>query len=307
MTRLKYALSALLFVFSATAFGEEGYDEWTCREGEMLKGVGLQCISCGVQQYYSDKGQSDVVPSSKWLTLLAVSARQFRELPKISTSNGYGSQETDAMKKVIIAQIQAYGFCTKYISKDTLQLTGGKNYRDLSDPDWKIITPFIKFDHEKSAVNDIAKRFGFKDSTILGFGTDALTNMRDFIDDSHLNNFTVTSKRTNFKNKLNAALSNGYNISGEKIDKKEIIGSGDKDQGLTRCLEEVRQRLNSRDFSNDNVELCGAMAKSCKMDSSFCGGSTNSSRSNNQEYRPSSTSKQLGPPPGTSNRSGGVK
>lgn len=271
MTRLKFALSALLLVLSATAFAE-GYDEWNCRERDMLKGMGLQCVSCGVQQYYSDKGQTDVVPSEKWIALLAVGARQFRQLSNgrpAPRTGGYSDEETNNMKKVIISQIQAYGFCTKYISSDTLKITGGKDYRDLSGKDWDYVKSLIKADHEERDMNKAAKFFGFKD----GFVSDlALPNMRSLMDDEHLRDFTVDSKRKDFKDKLRSALAPEYTVSGERSTAPQIIGAGDKDNGLRQCLEEVQQRLKAEPLQNSNVAFCSTMAKACQMNDEFCGG-----------------------------------
>lgn len=308
MTRLKYALSALLLVFCATGFAEEdGYDAWNCREGEMLKGVGLQCISCGIQKYYSDKGKSEVVPSSKWLTLLAVNARQFRTLKSgAPSSTGYGTEEANAMKRVIISQIQAYGFCTTYISRDALRATGGKQYRDMSSNDWKQFTPLIKFDQEESNVLTAAKAFGFRNSSFLGIdqGKDALISMRSMFDDSHLNDFDVTQKRAVFKGKLKEALSD-YDVSGERKSTPEVIAGGDKDNGLRRCLEEVQQRLNTREFSDGNQALCETMASSCQMQKGFC--NKNDFSNSSGSYTPQPPSRPLGNPPSGGKPPRGVK
>ena len=253
-----------------------GYDSWSCREQSGLIGAGLQCVSCGVQQYYSDQGLSDIVPSEKWIMLLAVNDRIHRDLNgSRKRDNIRGTVESNNLKRLVISKIQAYGFCTKYISQRTMKLTGGRNYRDLSSEDWQYIKDFMGGarlnPNDSRDQNGIAKElFGFRD-TLVGQGSAAA--MSQFLDDTEEDNegMSVMSKRSAFKNKLGKALGNGYDVSGERIDTPNTIAAGDKDQGLRQCLQEVQQRLNSPEFADGNFGFCSAMAKSCSLQDDFCG------------------------------------
>lgn len=257
--------------------GSDGYDRWNCREQDMLIGVGLQCISCGLQDYYSQHGQSDVVPSEKWLALLAVNARSFRPIKSYglpgrpASSNGYGTNEMDNMKRLVIAQIQSYGFCTKYISKDTMKVTRGSRYRDLSSSDWAFVKQYINFSGSSKSLDNVAKFFGFRGSFL---GNSPMENMRSLFDDSNLDNENsnapIIEKRRLFKDKLKSTLTE-YDISGEKIDNKiDLFAAGDADNGIHQCMEEVQKRLNSSDYSTPNVDMCENMAKSCNLATDFC-------------------------------------
>lgn len=290
MRHLKFTLCAFLFVIgsSSLSLAEDNYDAWNCRERDALKAAGLQCLSCGIQQFYSDKGQADVVPSEKWLAFLAVNARAFRQLgaerppqgpgkpgtpgPRPSRNSGDNSQELDNMKIVMIKQLQAYGFCTRFISKDTLKVTGGKNYRDLSADDWRFLRNLISRETNETEVNNAAKFFGFKQPSFLGIesGKVAMQSMRDLIDDSELNEFSSSNKRSEFKEKLKKILTSEYDVSGERTHNNQVLASDDKDQGMRKCLEEVQQRLKSPEFSDDNKAMCTSMANACGIGLGVC-------------------------------------
>ncbi len=311
MTRLKYALCALLLVFSATAFAgddDDGYDRWNCREQSGLIGAGLQCVSCGIQQYYSSKGKPEMVPSEKWIMLLAANGRIHRDLNSSKKrDNIRGTVESESLKRLVISQIQAYGFCSRYIGKNTQQVTGGRNYRDLSGDDWKYLNTFMEGlaldPDDRKTQNKIAKDlFGFKDTV---FGNGSAEAMEKLMDDLELDkqSASVTTKRTVFKKKLSSALGNGYDISGEKSETPNVIAAGDKDQGLRRCLEEVQQRLNTPEFADGNQAFCESMASSCSLAKNFC----NKNAGSNDGYRPPRPlNKSLPSPPGPGKNSGGV-
>lgn len=292
MKTLRYALLTLLVVFGTSAFAtpqyasnsdeggtDEEWDDFLCRNQTHLVGMGLQCISCGVQKYYSDHGRPNIVPSEKWISLLAVGARNFKNIEsspdgkRHMSTGGYGSIEMDNMKKVVIHQIQAYGFCVNYISKDAKNVTGGKNYRDLTAAESKYVTQAAKRALKEDDLNDVSKFFGFKQSKFLFFETSdhgAIDGAKTFFDDANLNDATTVFKREVFKKKLNDAL-NDYDISGEKKqNREEIIAAGDKDNGLRQCLEEVQRRLQSPEYKTANTELCQTMAAQCEVEDSVC-------------------------------------
>ena len=275
----KIILASVIF-FTSASFA--GYDSWNCRERDMLKGLGLQCISCGVQKYYSSKDENkEVVPSEKWIALLAVNARAFRALKSDAiskSSHGYSTTELDSMRRAVIAQIQAYGFCTHYMSKEAFDtITKGsvkpKPFQDLTGVEWDYFKNFVTKDLSKSEINAAAKKFGFKQSTVLGIETGgdvAMENMQSLFDDHEFDNGTITAKRNEFKRKLKNALSTGYDVSGEKVEKKEIFGFNEEDQGLKQCMEEVQRRMSEPQFAGENAEMCKSMVKACDLNTSFC-------------------------------------
>ena len=295
MARLKYVLGVLLILCSAIAFAEDDYDAWSCHEGDMLKPMGLQCISCGIQSYYGSKSNAkDIVPSEKWLVLLASGARAFYDInPK--QKNRFSDTEKTAIQKIVISQIQAYGFCTQYISKEALRATGGARYRDLSSPEWAFFKEFIKTDQSEAGLTEAAKKFGFQhDGFFSGSNNSAFSNLKYLLDDSQIRS-SFADKRGEFKSKLEEALKPEYNASGEKSSGRQILADKDKDGGLRKCLEDVRMRLNTEAISGGSSELCESMAKACSLQSTFCQ-SQNGSRKESVETS-GGERKPLPPPP----------
>lgn len=286
MTRLKYALSAILLVTgSASTSIAKTYDEWNCREGEKLKLTALQCVSCGVQSYFSEKVGHEVVPSERWMFLLGMTAKQTIKLG----GRGVPSEDTDRNQQMrVIKQIQRYGFCTNY---------GDKRKRDPKKPYWRdyAFNFTNRGNADESKLNEIAESFGFAKNSFLGFGNKAggnmrylLNNVRDYnkSDDESGNGpvdfgaQSFSDKRTTFQKRLKETLDSGYDVSGEKKSGSSTsIASTPDGDDLRVCLEQVDQmqsgnsELSSFFQSNkENIAFCKTMADSCGIeDQSFCG------------------------------------
>src|SRR5690606_23809047 len=101
----------IAFLITASSpFARAGMDDIDCEYNNMSKLMGLACISCGIQKHYADKGKP-TIPSEKWLALLAVNARAFRDL---NFDGGIHSDDVvrdgtsnENMQKVVISQVQA--------------------------------------------------------------------------------------------------------------------------------------------------------------------------------------------------------
>lgn len=263
MNIYKKTFVVLAGLFTASA-ALAGYDEFDCRSNNMMELSGVACVSCGIQKYYSDKGQ-EVVPSEKWLALLAVNTRAFRNTNPGSTDDIVRSDiAKENLQKVIISQVQAYGFCKDYLGKNTARSVRSKYYPDMSSKDWEFFNGFItnSRDRNQTELGKAAKEFGFQSNAgLFGNGNkEAYENMRYMMDDVDYRSATLFEKRSAFKEKVNEAL----------YGKKLVAVSGGDDQGLRRCLEEVQAHLNNPPSDQESVKFCATMSNACDIDTGFC-------------------------------------
>lgn len=263
MKKYQHVLTVAAIVF-ASATSLAGYDEFECVTNPNLESANLQCISCGISKYYADKGM-EVTPSHKWLALLALKARE----QGLGVSNGVVRSDLakERLQKSIIAEIQAYGFCTEYLGKNTLKNGRSKNYHDVSAEEWRVFFEFINRDKipPEKGYAKIAEQLGFKNPGFFGKGT-AKDNM-DYLFQGAFENLSLDEKRALFKEKLNEGLAPDYNVSGDPVEKaKEFIAAGDKDQGLRNCLSDIKKRFFEQQMSDkDTFQLCETVATSCDL------------------------------------------
>lgn len=294
---MKLFITAALLSSTISVSALAAYDDFDCRASASLKNAYLDCVSCGAQKYFSDKfPDKEVVPSEKWLAFLGVMTKQTSHLAPSRPDGRFTSRDNDivsnfdareAYQKKVIAQVQAYGFCTKFIGK--------KNRgKDMSADDWKVVFSYLTTSKNASdaELEKLAEFFGFDNPK---FGSKAESNMRYLVtgkrvnpaletNRNRLNDFSEDPKdqrRPNFKRRLSEILDSNYDISGERTDTRAAITTGDKSTGLRECLEEIRgmqegrgDTMASTAFRNDSssYEFCSTMANSCDMAPNFCAG-----------------------------------
>ena len=262
-------------------------DDWYCKDSKWLKGAELQCVSCGIQTYFRNKHGKEVIPSEKWLLLLGLTARQTIGL-------GKSTDAVDNKRIRVIAQIQRYGFCTKY-GEDRKEKSGEKTWKTFA----------VGYNNQKyndDTLSDIAKVFGFN-KPFFG-GSVAKENLRYLLNnrpkdkDDYKSGETVPDdfskqswedKRSQFMTRLSEAVEN----------KKNIISSEPEGDDLRTCLEQIKQEQDGnvnnpvyKDFlenKEQNLDFCKAMTESCELEDtiSVCGGFP----------KPNQSEKPAPPPP----------
>lgn len=271
-------LGISLFVSAAHA----DYDDAACRKNTMLDLMGLGCISRGIQDYYSTKTQDmdnppQIVPSEKWLALLGMMETQTGRLDLDPTTGRPNKRERpdqvdsivtspdakEIFQRDIIMKIQAYGFCTSYVSKETNRATGGKACKDLSADDWNCLRPTIagRMNLDTIQLQKMAEFFGFKSS-------DDMRNLTIGLNDPNHSifwNSTFQERRKSFA---------------ARLDQEIASGIASKDNGLKVCMEQMQRTLSgtsgdpivSKFLANDHEGLafCRNMADSCEIDAGFC-------------------------------------
>lgn len=259
MKQFSKALLATAIAFTASP-SFAGYDEFDCRTNNQMKNAGLECITCGIQKYYADKG-TPVEVSDKWLTMIALNVQK---------EFGYNTVRSDVDKenfqKEVIRRIQTYGFCSEYLGKDTKKVGRSREYKDMSHADWTYFNQLLNRDARPSEkqMADAAEKLGFK--TGWTSSTPALENM-NYLFEGMFEGRSLDEKRAMFKEKLRQALESDYTVSGERKEKsKEFIAKGDKDQGLTRCLEDLNNKFMKKPMGDKETHaFCGVIANSCDI------------------------------------------
>ncbi len=125
------------------------------------------------------------------MALLATNVRAYRNLK----SDEYTTQQN--LQRVVISQIQAYGFCTRY-------LANGET-KDMTGDDWKYFSQFTNSsDRSEDDLGAAAKKFGFKGGGgILSSGKkEAYANMKFLMDDVEIKSADLNYKRSNFREKF---------------------------------------------------------------------------------------------------------
>ncbi|WP_374078333.1 hypothetical protein [Bdellovibrio bacteriovorus] len=254
------AIAAIAFT-SATSFA--GYDEFNCVTNDSLELSNLQCISCGISKYYADKGV-EVTPSHKWLAILALKVRE----NKLDKDGKGTTTSTDAevnYKQQVIKKIQAYGFCTEYVGKDTPSRS--KNMHDMSSTEWRTFFEFLNRDDlpSEKSYDKLSESLGFRSTALFGSGG-AKKNM-DYLFEGFDEDLSLNDKRALFKDKLKQGVASDYNVSGEKIENsRKFISSGDKDQGLRNCLSDIKRRFFEQQMSDkETFKMCEVMANACDL------------------------------------------
>jgi len=282
----KLVLLCLAFsLVTVSAWADDSDSDSSCKTDPMQKLAGLQCISCGIQAYYQNKTKDldnppQIVPSEKWLAFLAATEVQTGWL-KIDRSKKFKqsdnaivtNDEADFIyKKDIIAKIQAYGFCTSYVSRQTIRATGGKPGRDLDAGDWtNYVLPATTHNlslNEKQ-LQEMGTFFGFRNAFL---GSKADTNMKYLVngddpDRAIFDNATFIQRREDFLVRLQKTLDSG-------------VASPPKDNGLMVCLQQMQNNLTGTgkdpllakfsSSNNEGVVFCRSMADSCNIDAGFC-------------------------------------
>lgn len=279
---LSALLSLALFSPSVWANDEEDDSSSNCQVNQAMENAQLACVSCGIQKYYQQSGK-DVVPSEKWLAFLGVATRNYKKLnPDSRKASGEDIVRSDVALQSfqwnVIAQVQAYGFCTEFLSKDTKKAPRSKAYRDLSSEDWTKLYNYLTRSTERSEkeMNDLAKNtFGFADAL---FSDKAQENMKSFINDENFKDSSIQTRRETFRGRLNKALAPEYDVSGERTGNVQILQNGSSDQGMRKCLEEIRDGLDGKTAigrafvsSKENYSICRSMASSCQLKGDLCG------------------------------------
>lgn len=241
MRRFSTAAAAAILLFTANGFA--GYDNCTTTgQSDMLPLMGLACVSCGVQMYYSTQGKGDTVnPSEKWLATLAAGARNLREL----NPGGRGAHSESIVKndtammsmhQVVISQIQAYGFCTKDYPVE-----------------WRNIRKFITNNSERSAKEQkqLAKLLGFDSRSdfaeLLNDAAKVDKNTGEVIKE------TLEDRRRKFRETAS-----------------NLIAKDDLDDDLKSCLLEMRAKKVEQMTDQQSYKLCTTMADACDLEHDFC-------------------------------------
>lgn len=314
MKQFSKALLATALVVS-TSPALAGYDEFDCRSNGSLKNAGLECITCGLQKHYRDQGM-EIDVSEKWLTLMGILAQR-----QYAQNTVRSPEEREAFQKAVIRNIQIYGFCSEYLGKETKGHGRSRNYKDMSAEDWRYFNNLLNRDFKISddQLDDAAEKLGFKS----GFFSNADTRKNlEHLFEGNYEKLSLDQKRELFNQKLKQALAPDYNVSGEKVrkDHKEFIASGDKDQGLRRCLADIEKRFFKKTLSDKATHgLCVTMADACDLprkhldsNGDFCihlgmALKPASSQSQPPPFGGGGTRPTPPPPPRPSGKSSGVK
>lgn len=241
MRRFSKAVAAAILLFTANGFA--GYDDCSTTEfSDKLRLMELTCVACGVQTYYRSQPRGEVIPSEKWLAALAASARSFRELnpgEKGADSNSIVTKGTarQNMQRSVIAQIQAYGFCT--------QKAPFKNWGDIP----RFITN--KYNVKKEELTPLAKSLGFK--TGVFSSAKARENFELLLNDTAMNQQTLDFKRQAFRENVN-----------------ELLARKDVDDDLGGCLNEIKSSKVEQMNDMQSYNICTKMADSCDLEHDFC-------------------------------------
>jgi hypothetical protein len=266
---MKSALFGVLLLASATSFA--GYDKWECNtNNQSFKTFKMECISCGIQQYYQTTQQRDVLPSEKWLSLLAMVTKSTTDIKGSVVVDGSEAQQT--YQAAIIQRIQAYGLCTKYLGKKHDKITS--SHVDMTATEWNQIYKFTigKDDQGVNAIGKISESmYGFKSP-----GFDSLAKLFPISKDGdktpirEFEDMSVSERTEVFRKALDSGLSDssplpqhvdGYpGASRGYASSSSFIDSDDK--GLRDCLTEIKTNQNA---VADSAELCNTMKTACDI------------------------------------------
>ncbi|UXR65258.1 hypothetical protein EZJ49_03210 [Bdellovibrio bacteriovorus] len=260
MKQFSKALLGTAIVFT-TSTAIAGYDDFDCRSNAQMEMSGLKCVSCGIQKYYQDQGQ-EVQVSDKWLALMGLLAQK-----QYNTNTVTSGEDREKFQMSVIKLVQAYGVCSEYLGKDTLKQGRSPEYHDMSAQDWRFINELL---NRKQKVSDkqmetAAEMFGF--DSFFWRRQDSKDSLDYLFDGAFDGQSTLDYKRDIFKEKLNQATIPDYNVSGEKIERpKDYIKKGDKDQGLRKCLADVKERFFKKQMTDKTShKFCATIADACDL------------------------------------------
>lgn len=238
--------SKILMLLAMTLFSvisQAEFDDSNCERNASLEITEIQCVSCGIQKFYADKGQ-EVLPSDRFLTMLAAGARSFRNINS-EGARTLSTTRADNLRKVLISQVQAYGFCQR--------ASGVSRGGDIPARDTAAVNQLInnRQDPSPDAIGEIAKKFGFEGSGMLGIGgrAQARDNMKFVLDDLEIETQSIADRRRNFRERSADA------IAGSRIQ------SGPEGEFLRSCLTDMRNRQTQSDA--DTRQLCRVMSQAC--------------------------------------------
>lgn len=259
------------------------YDEFSCRESATLQNAQLQCVSCGIQEYFAKKfPDREVIPADKWLLLLGATAVQtipFKANPVIVPGD-----EREKYQNLIIAKIQAYGFCTKYRGragkKDPKFSQDPKNPGAMSQSEYRRFSSAMSNSRMSSTeFTALAKNFGFAENVNIQENMRHLINGKrsstdstpDFVEEPQ------SERRSSFQRRLKWALSPGHS-SPDDQSHIAVIASDKEEQGLRECLEEIEKAQSGREptistmfqSEQESYDLCRTMSSSCEIDKHVC-------------------------------------
>ncbi|MFS4460949.1 hypothetical protein [Bdellovibrio sp. HCB2-146] len=248
MRRFSTVLATAMVLSSVHVFA--GFDERYCEESTTMKLMPMRCVSCGIQDYYRSKGK-EVVPSERLLATMAAAARSFRELNAGDTSrSGDSTVRHDIaaknLQRVLISQIQAYGFCTQ-----------------KSSIDWGYVKSFITNDRDRSQsdIAELAKYLGF-----AGFKEQTkIDNFKAVFEDSRHIGKSLAERRQVFL----AATDDIPKRYASKKSASKLLKGNDEGWATSDCIDEMRETMNRSDL--ESGELCKAMVNSCDLNMEVCG------------------------------------
>lgn len=231
------------------------------------KTAGLECISCGVEDY---TGQ---VPSEKYLALLGFATQHYYEGTNPRTAKE-GVNAEQNFRRHIIQQIQAYGFCVGAKLDSKGNLTSKPGYGNLDTNDHSLAYKFINGtratvnkdgEYSTGMSKDEMKTFLKK----LGIARDESKNV---FQDERWQYSTPAERQKYFRQQLKEE--GLYDMSG-----KGLFVSKET-EGLADCISQLKAVQNDKDSifnlstpNPDNQEFCKTLANSCEIkDTSFCMG-----------------------------------
>lgn len=254
-------------VITTSSVSVADYDSFSCVTNNNIELAHLQCVSCGISKYYADKG-IEMTPSHRWLALLGLKVRE----EKLTHDGGKGpvssTSARETFQKKVIQKIQEYGFCEEYIGKEALKKGRSRNMVDMTSEDWKMFYDFINRDKvpDQDAYDKMAEKLGFKSTSLFSSGG-ARRNM-DYLFEGIYEDRPLSDKRNLFKEKLNQALSPEYSVSGERTERSiEFISVGDKDQGLRKCLADIKEKFFTNQMDDkETFKMCETIASACDLE-----------------------------------------
>lgn len=260
MKQFSKALLGTAIVF-ATSTAVAGYDDFDCRSNGQMEMSGLKCVSCGIQKYYQDQGK-EIEVSDKWLALMGLLAQK-----QYGTNTVTSSEDREKFQMSVIKLVQAYGFCSEYLGKDTLKQGRSREYHDMSAKDWGFVNDLLNRNKKVTdeQMDKAAEMFGF--DSFFWRRQDNKDSLDYLFAGAFDGQSTLDYKRDIFKEKLNQATIPDYNVSGEKIDRpKDYIKKGDKDQGLRKCLADVKERFFKQQMGDKTShKFCATIANACDL------------------------------------------
>lgn len=260
MKQFSKALLGTAIVF-ATSTSVAGYDDFDCRSNGTMEMTGLKCVSCGIQKYYQDQGQ-EVEVSDKWLALMGLLVQK-----RFDGDTVRSPQNREVFQTAVIKLVQAYGACSEYLGKDTVKNGRSRQYHDMSVEDWNAIKKYLTGSSPVSdkELNKIASMFGF--DSFFWRQQDNKDSLDYLFEGAFDGQSTLEYKRDIFKEKLNQATIPDYNVSGEKIERpKDYIKKGEKDQGLRKCLADIKERYFRKQMGDKaSHKFCATIADACDI------------------------------------------